>query len=133
MGSRAHGENKVSCHMPQQPPFLIKTFLTNQLLVIGSLATGCRLIASSSIQSILYLPMIECCPVVTNLVLLPMTRIVYHPIIKYYYRSIIYFYLSNTMHNSIVLVLLVFVSFPMFVSIDIRDSFTWSSYISYVG
>ncbi len=60
--------------------FLIKQILTNHILVIGILATGCRLIASSSIYGILFLPMVEGCPVVTNLVLLPMTRIVYHPI-----------------------------------------------------
>ena len=60
--------------------FKLKYFPTNHILVIGILATGCRLISSSSILGIHYLPMVDSCPVVTNLVLLPMTIFVYHPI-----------------------------------------------------
>ena len=46
----------------QRPFFQLKHFLTNHNLVIGILATGCRLIASSSIHGILYLPMVMSCP-----------------------------------------------------------------------
>ena len=80
VGVGAKEENKVSRHVPQRPFFYLKHFLTNHKPVIGILATGCRLIASSSIHSIHYLPMVDGCPVVTNLVLLPMTIFVYHPI-----------------------------------------------------
>ena len=70
VGAREENKSLATCHNHH---FYLNHFLTNQILVIGILATGCRLIASSSIHSILYLPMVECCPVVTNSVLLPMT------------------------------------------------------------
>ena len=113
--------------MPQRPFLIKKHFLTNHILVIGILATGCRLIASSSTQGILYLPMVvscpcgyRSCPVAHDKNCLPPNNQVCH-------RSIIYLYLSNTytfiaqhLYSSILL------CSNLFMSIDIRDSSIFS-------
>jgi hypothetical protein len=54
---RGNGREQSSLPHATTTTFLIKNkhFLTNHILVIGILATGCRLITSSSIHSILYL------------------------------------------------------------------------------
>ena len=59
VGAREENKSLATCHNHH---FYLNHFLTNQLLAIGILATGCRLIASSSIHSILYLPMVEMLP-----------------------------------------------------------------------
>ena len=79
-GQRTRTKSLATCH--NDHIFYLKHFLTNHKQGIGILATGCRITTSSSIYSIHYLPMVDGCPVVTNLVLLPMTIFVYHPITK---------------------------------------------------